>query len=271
MQELPELEIYRALLAERFAGARITAVRTARARTTEQEESELAKAAVGAAVWYVERRDAYLIFHLDNGKRLMLEVAPKSYLYCGTADEKPIALAAAAIHFGDRILGLHGFTPDRIRLRTVKEVEAQLKTSGIDPLDKRFTLSRFKELFAKRRIALKTALTDRASVAGIGSVYSDEIAFAAGLLPNAKLAGLSPEAWERLYQAVGAVLKEAISHGGIGDRPLFAGDALTGGYIDRLHVYGRENEHCDRCGGMVEKLTVSGRKAFACRGCQSEG
>jgi formamidopyrimidine-DNA glycosylase len=59
------------------------------------------------------------------------------------------------------------------------------------------------------------------------------------------------------------VLKEAIASGGITQQPFCAEDRFTGGFLPKLKVYGREGELCARTGLPIEKIDVSGRKAYA--------
>lgn len=270
MQELPELYVYRSLLAEKFAGAQITGIEVTNQKVFQASEEQLIRDVVGKVIWFIERRGKHLIFHLDNGKRIMLLVGQGSHLYKGTNEDQPDRAAQVKIHFGEQILYFVGLRIDEMQLLTVKEVEEQLKKLGPDPFEKRLTLERFVERFAKKRGSIKTALMDQNVIMGIGTVYSDEICYAAGLRPDAKIPVFEQETWERLYEAMHSVLKEAISHGGAGEQPFAADDHLTGGYSDQFQVYNREGEVNARCGGTIEKIDVSGRKAFVSPSCQKD-
>lgn len=270
MQELPELDIYRALLAERFAGALLTDITINMNGWLESEADQFKKDVIGQSVWFVERRAQHLIFHLDNGKRLLVYISNQAYAYCAVLGESVDASASAVFHFGDRALSLFGLKAGDLSIMSVKGVEAYLKDSGYDPLDKRLTLHRFMERFAKKRSSLKTALMDDRLLSGIGAIYSDEIAYAAGIRPEVKVSSLDKSSWERLYSAMGSVLREAILHGGVGEKASFAGDIFTGGYVERLQVYNREGEACRRCDGVIQKISVGNRKAFVCCSCQEE-
>ncbi|GKU79264.1 Fpg/Nei family DNA glycosylase [Paenibacillus sp. L3-i20] len=270
MQELPELDIYRSMLAERFAGAELTALHIKQNKLTNLSSDQIIEEINGKTVWFVERRAQHLVFHLDNGKRLVIQISNQSYLYSHTPSEQyDISKAAITLQFGDRMLSVFGLRADDLQLMTVKAVEVYMKAFGSDPLDKRLTLNRFIEKFSKKRSSLKTALMDQTIIAGIGTVYSDEIAFAAGIRPDTKLTELNSTRWEQLYTAMGNVLREAISHGGAGLNPLFANDILTGGYSERFKVFDREGLTCTCCGETIVKITVGNRKAFACPKCQS--
>lgn len=269
MQELPELDIYRAFLAEQFSGAQITGIEVSNAKAFQASTEQLNKDVIGTIVWFIERRGKHLLFHLDNGKRLMLHLSAGAYLYKGSETDKPSRAAQVTIRFGEQTVYCVALRADDMQLLTVKDVEEQLRRLGPDPFDKRLTLERFVDRFAKKRGSLKTALVDQYVISGIGPVYADEIAYAAKLRPDAKIPVLEPDSWERLYAAMHKVLKEAISFGGAGDQPFAEGDSLTGGYSTHFKVYDREGEACPDCAGKIEKIEVSGRKAFVCPSCQN--
>lgn len=267
MQELPELEIYRALLAERFAGAAITALEW---MADEQSESSvmLQENVVGKYVWFVERRSDLVVFHLDNGKRLTLRLSDDASIFVASSGEDRDVSVSVRLRFGDRSLELTGISGDDIELLSVKELEARMKGQGVDPLDKRLTLARFKDRFAKKRSSIKTALLDRNLIAGLGPVYSDEILFEAKLRPERKVSEITEEEWELLYNAMGLILRDSISYGGISAQASFAGDGFTGGYRERLAVHGLEGHTCRRCGGTIQKISIAGRKSWRCPDCQ---
>ncbi|MNJ59507.1 Formamidopyrimidine-DNA glycosylase [compost metagenome] len=129
---------------------------------------------------------------------------------------------------------------------------------------------KFKAIFRKRRGSLKTALINQEIVAGIGNCYADEIAFAAGLRPSAKLQNLTEDDLSGLYQATRDVLIHATEAGGYMEHPLTKDDPLTGGFNELCQVYDREGEKCNRCGDDIVKTEIAGKKVFYSPGCQHE-
>ncbi|WP_169081587.1 Fpg/Nei family DNA glycosylase [Paenibacillus sp. PL91] len=270
MQELPELENYRALLAEQFAGAQITGVEISNVKAFQASDEQVERDILGKVIWFVERRGLHLLFHLDNGKRLLLHLGQGAYLYKGSEQEEPTRTAQVKLHFGPVTLFCVGLRADALQLLTVKDVEEKLGRFGPDALDKRLTIDRFITRFAKKRGSIKTSLMDQNAISGIGAVYSDEICYAAALRPDAKIPMFERDTWERLYHSMHSVLKEAISQGGAGEQPYAEGDSLTGGYSEHFSVYERDGQSCARCGGVIEKVEVSGKKAFVCSDCQKD-
>ncbi|GLX68118.1 DNA-formamidopyrimidine glycosylase [Paenibacillus glycanilyticus] len=270
MPELPEMEHYRLRLSELIIGSPITATEVTRDKSIniapEQFEAEL----VGRTIWFVERRGKHLLFHLDNGKRLVLHLMLGGTLFYGSEEERPDRTVQVTIRFGAGNLYFIGLRLGYLHLMSVKEADAKLSELGPDPFDKRLTQERFKELFKKKRGALKTALVDQHVLSGIGNCYADEIAFDAKVRPDAKIPSLTDETWARLYGSMHSVLREAFAKGGYMEQPLTAGDTLTGGYNEHCKVYDRGGEPCLACGTAIEQFEVSSRKAFACPVCQKE-
>ncbi|QYR23816.1 endonuclease VIII [Paenibacillus sp. sptzw28] len=268
MPEWPEMETYRKLLAERIVGQPVTQVEVTRPKSINVEPDIFSEQLIGRTVLFVERRGKMLLFHLDNGKRLLLHLMLGGMIRFGPPGEIQDRSVQVAIGFPAGVMCFIGLRLGYIHLYTVKEVEAHLAKLGPDPFDKRLTFERFKKLFAGKRGSLKTTLVNQQVVSGIGNCYADEIAFDAGIRPDARISELEPDTWERLYNSMHSVLKEAASYGGYMEMPLTADDTLTGGFNDRCRVYDRDGQPCLRCGGTVERGEINSRKMFFCPSCQ---
>ncbi|TCN01936.1 DNA-(apurinic or apyrimidinic site) lyase [Paenibacillus sp. BK033] len=270
MPELPEMEHYRLRLSELIIGSPITGTEVTRDKSININAEQFQAELVGRTVWFVERRGKHLLFHLDNGKRLVLHLMLGGTLFFGSDEERPDRTVQVMIRFAKGNLYFIGLRLGYLHFMSVKEADAKLSELGPDPFDKRLTLERFKARFAKKRGALKTALVDQHVLSGIGNCYADEIAFAAKIRPDAKIPSLTDDTWERVYESMHSVLKEAISKGGYMEQPLTAGDTVTGGFNDHCQVYDRGGEPCFACGTAIEQFEISSRKAFACPVCQKE-
>mgnify|MGYP000102843472 FL=1 len=270
MPELPEMENYRRLLSQNIINVPITGVTVNREKTINVETNVFTEALLGARVVFVERRAKYILFHLYDGRRLLLHLMLGGMLFYGTEEERPERSTQVELAFGDRILYFIGLRLGYLHLVSVKEGEALMGKLGPELLDRRMTLERFEDLLKKRRGALKTTLVNQHVFAGIGNCYADEIAYEAGLLPTTLVQSLSKESIARLYDAVRKVLTEATEIGGYMEIPFMTGDKVTGSYNDQCKVYDREGEPCLRCGGTVVKIELSGRKVFYCPDCQHE-
>ncbi|MFC4101109.1 DNA-formamidopyrimidine glycosylase [Paenibacillus xanthanilyticus] len=268
MPEWPEMENYRIRLSGLIAGQTITGVDVTRAKSINVEPALFEAELTGRTVWFIERKGKMLIFHLDNGKRLLLHLMLGGVMHFGTDEEAPERSVQVALRFQRGTLRFIGLRLGYLHLLTQKETEAQLKELGPDPFDQRLTLERFKERFKGKRGAIKTALVDQHVLSGIGNCYADEMAFEAGIRPDARIPELAPESWERLYSAMRTVLHDALNKGGYMELPLTTDDTLTGGYNEHCLVYDRSGEPCRRCGGTIVQAEISSRKMFYCPNCQ---
>lgn len=270
MPELPEMENYRQLLSQRIINVPITNVIVNREKTINMETEAFINALIGARVVFVERRAKYILFHLHDGRRLLLHLMLGGLLFYGSEEERPDRNTQVEIAFGDQILYFMGLRLGFLHLVSVKESEATMGKLGPELLDRRMTPERFAGILKGRRGALKSLLVNQHVMAGIGNCYADEIAFDAGLLPSVLVRNLSPEAISRLYQSIQKVLTDATEIGGYMEMPFKTGDTVTGSYNDQCKVYDREGEPCLRDGGTIIKTELSGRKVFYCPDCQHE-
>jgi len=270
MPELPEMENYRRLLSQHIINVPITGVTVNREKTINVDKDVFSQALLGARVVFVERRAKYLLFHLNDGRRLLLHLMLGGMLFYGRADERPARSTQVELVFGDHILYFIGLRLGYLHLVSVKEGEALMGKLGPELLDRRMTLERFQQIMSKRRGALKSTLVNQQVFAGVGNCYADEIAYEAGLLPSALIQNLTPDSIVRLYDSVRKVLSDATEIGGYMEMPFKTGDTVTGSYNDQCKVYDREGEPCLRGGGTIVKIELSGRKAFYCPDCQHE-
>jgi formamidopyrimidine-DNA glycosylase len=270
MPEWPEMENYRRQLSGLLLDQEITGVTVNRDKSVNLEPGQFQQELEGRRIIFVERRAKFLVFHLDNGRRLLLHLMLGGLLFFGTEQDKPKRSTQVEIHFGQQTLYFIGLRLGYLHVLTAKQTEEALSDLGPELLDRRMNEERFVKLLTGRRGMLKTTLVNQSIVAGIGNCYADEIAFAAKLRPDVKLQDLGQEDLVTLYQAIGEVLKNAVEHGGYMELPLTADDHLTGGYNDLCKVYDREGEPCVRCGQPIIKTELASRKVFYCANCQCE-
>ncbi len=133
---------------------------------------------------------------------------------------------------------------------------------GPDADDPAFTLDEWRMRIRRHPGELKSLLRNQAFVAGIGNAYSDEILWAARLLPFRKRSSLAPEEIDALYGATRSVLAEAMPVLRERVPPTFERQVR-----DHLKVHLRGGQPCLRCGATISQ--VGGREATSyCRSCQ---
>ena len=271
MPELPEMENYRRLLSGSIVNIPITDVIVNRDKSINVPPAEFAPNLIGSKVIFVERRGKHLIFHLNDGRRLLLHLMLGGLLYMTRGSEdRPSRSTQIEIAFGDKVLYFIGLRLGYLHMLSAKETEEALSQLGPELLDRRMTKDRFVSIMKKRRGALKSLLVNQHAFAGIGNCYADEIAFDAKIHPASKVQNMDNDTLEQLYDSVHHVLKEATDGGGYMEMPLTEDDRLTGGYDDKCKVYDREGEPCVRCGTAIVKTEQTGRKVFFCPNCQHE-
>jgi len=260
MPELPDVEVYKLLVEGSCLNRRI-----ARAEVLDASmlagigRDELESALRGATISSVRRHGKHLFIGLGGSAWLELHFGMTGYLEFfpeagGRTKHERLRLdfedTSRLVYDCQRKLGEIGLIDD-------PETFIRQKGLGPDPYAGNLDRSRFAELVSSKRGSIKAALMDQSLLAGIGNVYSDEILLAAGLHPKAKAAELSQEDLTRLYEAMGRILSGAVERG-----------ADPGNMPGFLVAQRRPEGTCPRCGGSVQKLTVSGRSAYLCPRCQ---
>src|SRR5216684_1739703 len=137
---------------------------------------------------------------------------------------------------------------------------------GVEHLE--VDLNRFITLFRGRRTLIKSALLNQKLLRGVGNIYADESLFRAGVRPRRRAASLTHEDLRRLYQAVQAVLREAISLGGSSVSDYVDADGEEGFFQLQHRVYGREGEPCLVCKTVLKRVIIGGRSSQYCPKCQ---
>jgi formamidopyrimidine-DNA glycosylase len=268
MPELPEMETYRTLLAQRILHRPVTAVEIEREKSINVPVDRLKSSLEGRSITGISRRAKHLLFHLDSGDMLLLHLMLGGWMFYGTEREKPDRTAQVVLSFGERSLYFIGLRLGYLHLLNRAEAERKLSALGPEPLERDFTAERLSQLLRRKRTVLKPTLTDQKTIAGIGNCYSDEMCFDAGILPTRSIGKMSDDDFAALHRSMHKVLNEAIRFGGYMENPLFPGDALTGGFDNRCVVYDRGGEPCVRCGTPLVQDELASRKVFYCTRCQ---
>lgn len=262
------MENYKRLLSRLVTNRPISQVVIQRAKSVNMEENAFCAELQGASIVEVHRRAKYLIFRLNTGRALLLHLMLGGWMHFGSAADKPQRTVQVELSFGSQSLYFIGLRLGFLHLVTADELRDRLKDLGLDPFDPALDLPCFAKLLQMKRASLKSFFVNQHILSGIGNCYSDEICFAAGLLPARHSDKLETQEGQRLYEAVRSVLEEAVRHGGYMENPLYLGDALTGGFDSLCRVYDRGGEPCVRCGSPIVQDEISSKKTFYCHVCQ---
>lgn len=276
MPELPEVETIRQGLEKEIAGKRLTSLEIRGNRVARRHDSkkDVSEAVEGSKVSAVDRRGKYLLVRLDNDKVLVIHLGMSGRLERSTPRRKLEKHTHAIIRFGSqleirfidpRTFG-EMFVTDDEELGSVKE----LAHIALDPLADAFTWQAFSDLVESKQVKLKSLLMDQAFVSGLGNIYSDEVLWTAGLLPDRRSDSLTVQEMRRLYRAMQEVLMEAVKAGGttLEDEGYANLYGEPGTFQDHLKAYGREGQACRRCRAAISRARWSNRSMFFCPSCQ---
>ncbi len=124
----------------------------------------------------------------------------------------------------------------------------------------------FARLLAQRSGQLKGSLTDQTLVAGIGNAYSDEVLHAARLSPFKMANRLDDAELVALYDAMRAVLTDALGRQLGQQAATMKGEKRSG-----LTVHARTGLPCPVCGDTVREVSFADTSLQYCPTCQTGG
>jgi len=270
MPELPELEVMRESLSKQIEGRAIASARAYHPAILKSVDPP-AGALVGRAFVGFERRGKHLILSCADDLHVVLHLMLAGRLIRSRSDTKVTKATGFVFGFddGEHLRVVENGTKRRVRIHIVRdpcEVRS-VATLGIEPLSDAFTVGFLAEAFAGLRRQVKKALTDQASICGIGTAYADEILFEARISPIRYVSALSVEEIERLHRATRDVLLRSIEE--IRRR---AGENLVGGHArDFLRIYKRTGQPCPECGTPIAEIRYAQTRTYYCPSCQSSG
>jgi len=270
MPELPEVETVRRGLAPRLVGRRIDRVAVRAPGLRFPFPRGLAARLEGRRVVAVRRRAKYLLLDLDDGLSVLLHLGMTGRLVLGARAAPPgrhdhLVLDlddGTRLTFADaRRFGLVDLAPTAALAR-----HPRLAQLGPEPLEPAFSGAALGARLAGRRTAIKAALMDQRTVAGIGNIYACESLYAARLSPRRLAASVVGARAERLCAAVRRVLGAAIAAGGSSLRDYVGAGGELGYFQHRFAVYDRAGIPCPGCdcAGGVRRIVQSGRATFYC-------
>jgi len=277
MPELPEVEtVVRDLAGLDLTGRRIRGCRVAWPRTVGGAVPDFRRAVTGCVLTAFARRGKYIVIELARGDApagaLLVHLRMTGRLVCAPAGApRPAAERAALVLDDGRELR---FADSRKfgRMLHVAAPDSVLDRLGPEPLDRAFTLARFRQVACARRGMLKPLLLDQRVIAGIGNIYADEALWEAQLHPMTPMASLDADRQAALYRAIRRVLRRGIKAMGTslgdGETNFYSVAGRRGRNQDGLRVFRRTGLPCPRCGMPIERLVVGQRGTHICPACQ---
>ncbi|HET7816226.1 MAG TPA: bifunctional DNA-formamidopyrimidine glycosylase/DNA-(apurinic or apyrimidinic site) lyase [Sphingomicrobium sp.] len=267
MPELPEVETTVRGLARVLDGRRLARVEPRRADLRRALPLDLGQRLTGARVLGLGRRAKYGLIHTDRGDSLVFhlgmsgrwridpsELGRHDHLVIETDAGRRLALNDPR-RFGSL---------DLVRTEQLAEWPP-FAVMGPEPLA--LTADQLRRRLAGRKAPIKALLLDQRIVAGLGNIYVCEALHRSGIHPGRAGGAISPARLGRLAEAIRQVLCEAIAAGGSSLRDFASPDGELGYFSSAFAVYDREGRRC-ACGGVVRRVSHSGRSTFYCPSCQ---
>ncbi len=272
MPELPEVETIKRDLEKLIPGERIKKVEINNPKPVKEPASlaKFRKNLLGATFKKVLRRGKLLICELQTANSeliyMTIHLRLTGQLIYGKKDKASrvnfLLSCGKYLNFNDsRLLG-------EIRLLKDYSELPIIRTMGPEPLERDFSLEKFRGMIKVRRTKIKPLLMDQAFIAGVGNLYAAEILFSAGICPLRPASTLKDKEIKRLYGDMRDILKQAIKYRGSSVDTYRDSSGKKGGFEKRLQVYARKNQPCFKCKAPIERIVLGGRGTYFCPRCQ---
>lgn len=236
----------------------------------------------GQRVLRLRRRSKYILADLESGESLLIHLGMSGRMVIsgnvpGSFHHDHLPLQKhdhVVLHMenGGRVTFNDARRFGAMDLLETKRGDAHplLASIGPEPLGNAFDGPSLAAALHSRKTAVKAALLDQKTVAGLGNIYVCEVLHRAGLSPLRRCNRISEARIAALVPVIRLVLEDAIEAGGSSLRDHRQANGDLGYFQHSFRVYGREGEPCvkDGCQGEIRRVTQSGRSSFYCPQCQ---
>jgi len=289
MPELPEVETMKRDLQKHLVNKTIEEVSVYDHRVLKDiDPKSFIRRLKGVMFTSIERRGKGLIFTLDNGSVLFIQVKMTGYFVYGPRlrESPPTSIHEVGetssgilnagretkvifrlsngqfLNYNDQRLFGWLFLVDRL------ENIPYLNTIGPEPLGDEFNVDWFYGQLKKRTSPIKPLLMNQQFIAGIGNIYASEILFSAGVHPEKAARKLTKAQAERIHRSTVDILEESIKFRGTSMRNYRDSSGEKGRFMDRIKVYGKEHKECPACHRPIKRIVQAQRSTFFCDRCQ---
>jgi len=270
MPELPDITAYLSALEPRVLNKSLERARLSSPFLLRTISPPLASVE-GRTVRALQRAGKRIAIGLDGDLWLVLHL-----MIAGRLHWRPIGAKLggrqnlAAFDFADGSLTLtEAGSKRRASLHLVEGAEGlrSLDPGGIDIFAS--TLDEFRGVLTVENHTLKRALTDPRLLSGIGNAYSDEILHAAQLSPLLQTGKMTPEQWQRLFDATRQTMQLWIDR--LRAEALHSFPEKVTAFRKGMAVHGRYGQPCPRCGAKVLRIRYADNETNYCAVCQTGG
>jgi formamidopyrimidine-DNA glycosylase len=262
MPELPEVETVvrsiASLKGRRIVSAELRGMRVLRGCNPEEMAARLSNRRIAG----LKRFGKFILISLDPEGYLLVHLGMTGKLLTGGSPGKHthviLNLDRGVLFYDDpRQFGCFQFS------ETMPE---RLRNLGPEPLEVEF--EEFAKSLGARKSSIKSVLLNQRFLRGIGNIYADEALFRAGIHPKTRSCAISRARARKLYEAIIAVLTEAIAAGGSSISDYVDAQGRKGFFQVSHRVYQRTGEPCTCCGAPIRRVIVAQRSSHFCPKCQ---
>jgi formamidopyrimidine-DNA glycosylase len=222
---------------------------------------------VGLHLRGVRRRGKYLRFVTDGDVGVVLHLSQAGRLDTETPAKrtKPKGAAVRFRFDGDRALLVREHGHERKVSWWVLAADDPGPTEGLGPEPDSPEFETLIRTAADNR-RIHTMLRDQRTVAGIGRGYADDALQRAHVSPYATLTSLSPDARDRLLDAIRTTMTDAL------DAERRRGGGLSEPRLgDRFRIHNRHGLPCPECGTAMRRVSYESHEITYCPACQTNG
>jgi formamidopyrimidine-DNA glycosylase len=274
MPELPEVETVRRTLSGLIRGKQIVAIGTDWEKIMNGGLQYFQDQLIGHRFIAVDRRGKYLLLRLDGDLTIVSHLRMEGkYALMIDKDMPYVRFQHVWFTFSDdselRYFDSRKFGRMTIvKTGTEMSVIGGLSKIGPEPTASDFSVTDFTQKLARHKKAIKTVILDQSVVAGVGNIYADETLWMSRIHPEQAANSLDAKQIQALHDNIIAELAEAIRLKGTTVHSFVDAEGESGGFQNKLQVYGRKGEPCTRCGTPIVKIKVGGRGTHFCPHCQ---
>ena len=263
MPELPEVEtVVRSIAA--IAGQRILNAEFRNLRILRGgDPARMSARLQGRRIVAIRRYGKFIVASVGGGGYLMIHLGMTGRLLLGGAPGKH----THAIFTFDRATLLFDDSRQFGCIEFSEEFPHRVARLGPEPLEVPF--DQFAAALRRRKTRIKSLLLDQTFVRGVGNIYADEALFRAGIHPLALTQRIRRDRVRKLYDAIVAVLTEAIAAGGSSISDYVDAEGRPGFFQISHRVYQRTGQPCTACRTPIRRVIVAQRSSHFCPRCQT--
>jgi len=222
---------------------------------------------IGQHVTRMETRGKALLTHFSGGLTLYSHNQLYGVWRVVKAGETPQTTRILRVKLQTAARAILLYSASDIELLTPEQLACHpfLQRVGPDVLDMTLTVEEVKARLCSPKFCRRQfsgLLLDQAFLAGLGNYLRVEILWHSGLAPQHKAVQLTDAQLDVLAQALLEIPRLSYQTRGK------AKENKHHGALFRFKVFHRAGKKCERCGGIIEKTTLSSRPFYWCPGCQ---